>query len=66
MQVMRKIEKIWKEAGLTLKLRTYDILVTSGDSGILEFVSDTYSIDGIKKKNPGKSLTQFFFDVFGY
>lgn len=24
---------------------------------LLEFVSDTYSIDGIKKKYPGKSLT---------
>ena len=35
MQLIRKIEKIWRNAGLTLSVRTYDILVTSEDSGIL-------------------------------
>jgi len=35
MQLIRKIEQIWKEAGLKLYVRAYDILVTSEDSGIL-------------------------------
>ena len=35
MQVMMKFQDIWKEAGLSLKVRTYDILVTSEDSGII-------------------------------
>ena len=35
MQLIRKMEKIWRNAGLTLSLRSYDILVTSEDSGIL-------------------------------
>lgn len=35
MQIMKKFTAIWKEAGLSLRVRTYDILVTSEDSGII-------------------------------
>ena len=35
MQIMNKIKSIWQEAGLPLTLKSYDILVTSNDSGIL-------------------------------
>jgi len=66
MQIMKKFTSIWKEAGLGLKVRTYDILVTSEDSGIIEFVSDSYSIDGLKKKYPGKPLLTFFKETYGH
>jgi len=66
MQIINKIQSIWKAAGLPLALKSYDILVTSNDSGILEFVIDTLSLDGIKKNNPGKSLLQFFKETYGY
>jgi len=35
MQLMNKIKSIWKEAALPLTLKSYDILVTSNDSGLL-------------------------------
>ncbi len=35
MQIINKIQSIWKTAGLPLALKSYDILVTSNDSGIL-------------------------------
>ena len=65
MQLIQKFEQIWKEAGLSLRVRSYDILVTSDDSGIIECVVDTYSIDGVKKKAK-KYLRQFFLDTYGF
>ena len=35
MQLMYKFQKIWKDAGLSLKLRPYDIIVISEDSGLI-------------------------------
>jgi phosphatidylinositol 4-kinase len=42
-------KRIFEEESLGLYLRTYEILVTSATSGILEFVPNTMAIDGIKK-----------------
>lgn len=38
-------------------LRPYEIFVTSSNSGLLEFVPDTNSIDYLKKKFPSKEWT---------
>eukprot|EP01016_Furgasonia_blochmanni_P014100 TRINITY_DN1729_c0_g1_i4.p1 TRINITY_DN1729_c0_g1~~TRINITY_DN1729_c0_g1_i4.p1 ORF type:complete len:311 (-),score=49.88 TRINITY_DN1729_c0_g1_i4:93-1025(-) len=44
----------------------YDIIVTSANSGLLGFVTDSHAIDYIKKKYPAeRSLYQFYKTVFG-
>jgi len=43
------MEKIWREATTGLWVRPYEIIVTSDDSGIIEFLPNTQSIDGLKK-----------------
>ncbi len=68
MQIIRKIQEVWKNAGLSLFLRPYDIIVTSANSGILEFISDSISIDGLKKKlaENFKNLGQFYRETFDF
>ena len=50
MQLIKEFDKIFKTAGIPLTLRPYEILVTSSSSGLIEFLNDTVSIDGLKKK----------------
>lgn len=50
MQIIYKMNEIFIKAGTPLRLRPYEILVTSASSGIIEFLANTSSIDGIKKK----------------
>lgn len=41
-------------------VRPYDIIVTSADSGILEFCNDTMSLDALKRCMPNMTLTSIF------
>ena len=50
MQLIIKMKNIWKEDGLELWVRSYEIIVISSDSGLIEFIPDTVSIDALKKK----------------
>jgi phosphatidylinositol 4-kinase B len=50
MQLMRRLDQIFKNVGLRLYLRPYDVLVTSSDAGFIEYIPDTISIDQLKKK----------------
>lgn len=52
---------------MNIYLRPYEIFVTSSNSGLLEFVPDTNSIDYLKKKFPSKewTLNTFFEKYFG-
>ncbi len=50
MQVIRLLQDVWTERNLDLWIHPYEIIVTSPSSGILEFCTDTFSIDGLKKK----------------
>ena len=49
MQLIKTFESIFKKKNLPLKLHSYEILITSNNSGLLEFLNSTSSIDGIKK-----------------
>ena len=49
MQLIKTFESIFKKKNLPLKLHSYEILITSNNSGLLEFLDSTSSIDGIKK-----------------
>lgn len=49
MQLMKKFNEIFQREKTNCYLRPYEIVVTSHDSGFLEFLSDTIPIDNIKK-----------------
>ncbi|CAD8201252.1 unnamed protein product [Paramecium pentaurelia] len=60
MQMMRKINQIFTQKQLNLYLRPYDIILTSANSGILEFIPNTVSLDKIKREYEGISLRKFY------
>ena len=67
MQMIKKFDEIFKEENIPLKLRPYEIVVTSRDSGLVEYLPDTISMDALKKallKND-MSFDYFFKCHFG-
>ena len=66
MQLIKRFHEIFKAAEIPLKLRPYEILITSQNSGLIEFLPNTISIDSLKKKiNPNWNLNIFFRSFFG-
>ena len=49
-QLMVRLKKIWRSKGLNLYLRPYNILITSANSAMIEFMPDTISIHSLKKR----------------
>ena len=49
---MKRLKNIFEQEGHPIYLFPYEVFVTSSNSGLLEFVPDTISIDGLKKKFP--------------
>lgn len=45
MQLIYKMRDIIKDAGVNLLIKPYEIIVLSENSGILEFVSNSISLD---------------------
>jgi phosphatidylinositol kinase/protein kinase (PI-3 family) len=71
-QVLRKLKTIFTNEGTSLKLQTYEIVVISSSSGIIgrqrakiEFIQDSISVDGLKKKYIGHSLKEIYSYIFG-
>ena len=66
MQLIKFFDKIFKEEKVSLQLHPYEILVTSSNSGLIEFLDNTSSIDGIKKKmeTPSRNLLLFYKKYF--
>ena len=50
MQLIKMMSDIFKKANIPLQLRTYEIIITSKNSGLIEFISDSISIDVLKRK----------------
>ena len=65
MQMLRVCERAFKENGTGLFMQTYDIIVTSASSGILEFCTETISIDALKKQMKCTELRSIYDEVFG-
>lgn len=68
MQMIKLFHEIFKQANIPLKLHPYEILITSSSSGLLEFLHNTNSIDGIKKSMSAESkynLNFFYRNYFG-
>jgi phosphatidylinositol 4-kinase B len=65
MQLIKKFDEIFTKAEINLKIRPYEILITSSSSGLIEFLPNTNSIDGVKKKLPPKwNLNNFYRNFF--
>ena len=64
LQLIKKFKLIFDAAKIHLNLFPYEILITSKDSGIMEFLPNTISVDQLKKKYPQKDLNLFFREIF--
>ena len=64
LQLIKKCKLIFDNARIGLKLYPYEILITSKESGLMEFLPNTISVDQLKKKYPKKDLNLFFREVF--
>eukprot|EP01097_Dermamoeba_algensis_P002290 TRINITY_DN1913_c0_g2_i1.p1 TRINITY_DN1913_c0_g2~~TRINITY_DN1913_c0_g2_i1.p1 ORF type:complete len:920 (+),score=215.47 TRINITY_DN1913_c0_g2_i1:40-2760(+) len=65
LQLVKQIQKIFQDAKLPLPLRSYNILITSARSGIIETIPDVMSIHQLKKTIPGfTSLADYFKKTF--
>jgi phosphatidylinositol 4-kinase len=50
MQMLKICRRAFEECGTGAYLRTYEIIVTSHNSGLIEFCTETISIDALKRK----------------
>lgn len=64
LQLIKEMKDIWREEKVGVWVYYYKILITSGDTGLIETIPNTMSIHSIKKNayannlnNPGKSYT---------
>lgn len=52
-QLMHRLQQIFESAGLrSIYLRPYDIFITSSNSGMIEYIPDTVSLDTLKRRLP--------------
>lgn len=68
MQMIHFYKSVFAKASLPIYLRTYRILSTSKDTGMIEFLYDTTSIDGLKKNKEFPvegGLRAYFETVYG-
>ena len=60
MQLISQIYQIFKLKRLPLWLKTYEILATGPNCGLIEVISDAMSIDEIHKRAEGVTLLDYF------
>lgn len=65
LQIIHAVQDIWREQGLTCRATPYMACATHSDRGLLEFIEDANSIDGIKKSTRMMQLNKFFEVAFG-
>ena len=63
MQLIKMMSDIFKKSNIPLQLRTYEIIITSRNSGLIEFIPDSISIDGLKRKT-NTDLNTFYRNFF--
>ena len=63
MQLIKIMSNIFKKENIPIQLRTYEIIITSRTSGLIEFMPDSISIDGLKKKT-NTDLNTFYRNFF--
>lgn len=68
MQMIHYYKSVFAKASLPIWLKTYRILSTSKDTGLIEVLTDSTSIDGLKKSDgfpPDGNLRTYFEKVYG-
>ena len=65
MQLINLMNNIFKKENLPIQLRTYEIIITSRTSGLIEFIPDSISIDGLKRKT-NTDLNTFYRNFFNH
>ncbi|CEG45551.1 Phosphatidylinositol kinase (PIK-G3) [Plasmopara halstedii] len=65
MQLIHKLQSIFEFEAPHLWLRTYRIVATGANIGLLETITDACSLDHLKKTFPGGNLLQYFRSVYG-
>lgn len=63
MQLIAQFQRIWESEGLPLRLHCYNIMAQSYQSGLIEVVPNSISLDKLKKSNEetgSPSLMDFF------
>lgn len=71
MQLIKRLQQLFRKTTHKLYLRPYEILITSSQSAMIEFMPDTISINALKKKmialkEPGlANLRNFYVWYFG-
>ena len=66
MELISFYEEVFKQAGLAIWLRPYKIISTGNSTGLIAFLTDAISFDGLKKSNdyPG-TLRGHFEKIYG-
>ena len=64
-QLINEFYQIFKLENTGLWLNTYEIISTGNDSGLVEMVNDSLSLDQLKHKLNSISLSDFFLHYFG-
>ncbi|GBG34892.1 Phosphatidylinositol 4-kinase [Hondaea fermentalgiana] len=65
-QLIALFDSVYREDGLPLRLHPYDVLAVSPDSGLIQAVPDTISLDSLKKNDTDyTTLRNFFIRYFG-
>ncbi|CAH0476116.1 unnamed protein product [Peronospora belbahrii] len=65
MQLIHKLKSIFEFEAPHLWLRTYRIVATGANIGLLETITDACSLDHLKKTFPGGNLLEYFHSVYG-
>jgi phosphatidylinositol 4-kinase len=68
MQMIHFYQSVFAKAALPIWLKTYRILSTSKDTGMIEFLIDSTSIDSLKKTDtfpPSGNLREYFEMIYG-
>uniref|UniRef100_H3GL13 1-phosphatidylinositol 4-kinase n=1 Tax=Phytophthora ramorum TaxID=164328 RepID=H3GL13_PHYRM len=65
MQLIHKLKSIFEFEAPHLWLRTYRIVATGANIGLLETITDACSLDHLKKTFPGGNLFEYFRSIYG-
>ncbi|EGZ21959.1 phosphatidylinositol 3 and 4-kinase-like protein [Phytophthora sojae] len=65
MQLIHKLKSIFEFEAPHLWLRTYRIVATGANIGLLETITDACSLDHLKKTFAGGKLSEYFRSVYG-
>ncbi|TMW68496.1 hypothetical protein Poli38472_005964 [Pythium oligandrum] len=65
LQLIRQFEDIFQAAELPLRLLPYRIIATSASTGMIEYIKNATSLDGLKKRPGYTTLANHFIKTYG-